>query len=169
MRREPLVSGPNELLVPLGLVRALLVSAAQDDRLTLRIKGKGEAPQAVEPETKLLHVLKLRAVQPIHVRPAQVGPEFREQPEPRQKLVLDRDREPLKLGLEVVMEGDRERHPLKNALPPIWFQGHILRRDCGVTCQRSVDLTVRAGRHAVSGYASPCASRRHQQEHRPPQ
>jgi hypothetical protein len=58
------------------------------------------------------------------MRTPQRWPKLPQDPEPRQKLVLDGFRQCAEFGLEFRMKEHCPRHPNNNALEGIWFQVH---------------------------------------------
>ena len=86
-----LIGYREQSLVEPALICPALVSSDQQNRLSLRIKGKSHPPDLTVPgETKFFHFGVLRSLQGVNRRSPQIGPKFGQQHGMRQQFVLKR-------------------------------------------------------------------------------
>ena len=107
----PVIGDGNQPPVEPALVRSALVATHQKNGLPGGIEGEGHTPDLPMPfEPQFFHVGVSRTLEGVDSRPAQVGPELRQQMGMCQHFILQVFSQQAQLVVEVVVEDDGPAH-----------------------------------------------------------
>jgi hypothetical protein len=100
-----LVCHREQALIEPALICPALVSPNQQDRLSLRIEGKGNSPDLTVPgKPKFFHVGVLRALQGVDRRSPQIGAKLSQQLGVCQQFVLELVHKGFELSIEGIVK-----------------------------------------------------------------
>ncbi len=106
-----LICHREQALIEPALICPTLVSSDQQDRLSLRIEGKGHSPDLSVPgKPKFFHVGVLRALQRVDRRSSQIGSKLSQQLGVCQQFVLKLVHQGFELSIEGIVKENRSSH-----------------------------------------------------------